>query len=173
MPTRILGIDPGINGACAIYSVDARAWMVIDLPTVGEGSQRRINAPALRDWLGKYAVHRAFIESVAAFPGQGVSSMFRFGRAVGAIESVVAVASIPITYVVPQQWKRFYGLRGSDKEQSRSMAVQRFPSLATHLARVMDHGRAEAALIAFFGAAVAGAVASMAPLDNPRATGTE
>lgn len=175
---RILGIDPGINGAAAIYSTDAHAWMVIDLPTVGQDGQRRINAPALKDWLAKYAINRAFLELAQAMPsipgadgvrrGMGSVSSFHYGRTAGAIDATVACCNIPITYVTPQSWKRFYGLKGADKELSRAMAIQRFPTLARHLERKLDNNRAEAALIAYYGAAIAGAVSSLAPLDNPR-----
>jgi crossover junction endodeoxyribonuclease RuvC len=172
---RILGIDPGLSGGVAVYFVDIKRWLVIDLPTVGEGAQRRLNAPALRDWLGNPPPDHAFIESVQAMPsipdkfgirrGMGVASSFRFGRVTGAIEATVACCNIPITLVVPQSWKRFYGLRGSDKEASRALALRRFPTAASHLARKLDHGRAEAMLIAYFGASAVGAVRSMSPLD--------
>ena len=39
-----------------------------------------------------------------------------------------------------------------DKGVSRSVAIQRFPKNAADFARVMDDGRAEAALIALYGA---------------------
>lgn len=165
---RILGIDPGLTGAVALYAAAAPRglqWTIEDLPTIGDGAQRRINAPELRDLVKASRPDACYIESVAAFPGQGVSSMFRFGRAVGAIEAIIATCDVPIHYVVPQSWKKFYGLRGSDKEQSRAMALRRWPTESNRLQRKLDHGRAEAMLIAAYGAAATGAVSAMSPLD--------
>ena len=170
-PVRILGIDPGLNGAAAIYWVQPQLWKVVDLPTVGDSAQRRINAPALREWImgngGASGPHHAFIESVHALPKEAASFSFRYGRAIGALEATVACWNIPMTLVVPQQWKRFYNLRGPDKEQSRALAIRRFPTASGWLERKKDHGRAEAMLIAYFGAAAVGAVRSMSPLDAP------
>lgn len=147
---NILGIDPGMEGGAAIYSEDTLVD-VIDLPTAGDGSSKRINAVALRAWILKYSPAHAFIEDVHSMPRQGISSSFRFGRAAGAIEAVVACCGIPYTIVTPQIWKKHYGLKGPDKEQSRALAVRLFPYGAAALARKKDHGRAEAALIASYG----------------------
>lgn len=151
---KILGIDPGLSGGAAIYappfSLELR-WQIIDLPTVGELSQRRILAPALRDWIMQHAPDHAFVEQVSAMPKQGVSSGFRFGRAAGAIDAVIACCGVPVTYIAPQRWKKFHGLKGSDKEASRARALQLAPDLSSLLARKKDHGRAEAVLIALYG----------------------
>jgi hypothetical protein len=83
-----------------------------------------------------------------AMPRQGASSGFKYGRAVGAIEAVIALCGIPLTIIEPTAWKKFHGLRGSDKEANRQRALQLFPAGHSMLARKKDHGRAEAALIA-------------------------
>lgn len=155
--TRILGVDPGLSGACVVYAPQfsvksGMRWNVIDLPTIGEGSQRRINAPALRDFITKFTPDHAFVESVAAMPKQGVSSGFRFGRATGAIDAVIACCGVPISYVHSIRWKKHHGLKGPDKEQSRMRALQLAPELSIFLERKKDHGRAEAALLALYGA---------------------
>lgn len=152
---RILAIDPGMNGAACVYTpqfsvASGMRWHVIDLPTVGDGSQRRINATALRDFIMKLTPDCSFIESVGAMPKQGVASSFRFGHVCGVIEGVVACCGIPITYVHSTRWKKFHGLRGPDKEQSRLRALQLAPELSPLLERKRDHGRAEAALLALF-----------------------
>lgn len=155
---RVLGIDPGMNGGVCIFAPSfsnssGMRWQIADLPTIGDKSQRRINAVLLRDWIVRGIPDHAFIEAVAAMPKQGVSSGFRFGRAAGAIDAVVACCGIPITYVSARRWKNYHGLSGPDKEQSRARALQLAPELAELLARKKDHGRAEAALIALYGAA--------------------
>lgn len=158
---RILGIDPGMSGAAVIYCPLASKesglrWQVLDIPTVGDKTMRRVNAPILRDFISRIDPTCAFIELATVMPKQGIASSGRYMRAVGALEAVVACLNIPITFVTPQTWKKFHGLKGSDKEQSRARAVQRFPEAASLLTRKLDHGRAEAMLIAAYGAAVIG-----------------
>jgi len=92
------------------------------------------------------------IERAQAMPKQGASSGFKYGRAVGAIEAVVACCAIPLTIVEPSIWKKLHALRGGDKEAGRQRALQLFPTAHELLARKRDHGRAEAALIALAGA---------------------
>lgn len=147
----LLGIDPGMEGGAAMY--DGTSLEVIDLPTVGEGAARRINAPALRDWIAARRPGHAFVEGAQSMPRQGVSSAFRYGRAAGAIEAIVACCGVPFTLVAPGAWKRHHGLSGPDKEKSRVLAVRLFPASSSDLARKRDHGRAEAALIAAYGLA--------------------
>lgn len=150
---RIIGIDVGLSGGVAIVS-DAGWAEVFDLPVSGDGPSARINAAALKDLLmGENAAAQthAFVENANAHPDQGVSSVFRYGRAVGAIEAAVACAGVPITLVAPQTWKKFFHLKGPNKERSRHLAIQRFPAVASSLSRKKDHGRAEALLIASYG----------------------
>jgi len=86
-----------------------------------------------------------------ATPKQGASSGFKYGRATGSLETVIACCEIPMTIVEPSVWKKFPQLRGSDKEASRQRALMLFPA-ACSLTRKKDHGRAETALIALAGA---------------------
>ena len=113
---RILGIDPGLSGGACVYcplaSKDSgMRWHVIDLPTAGEGTQRRINAPEFRDWISRLDPEIAFIELATVMPKQGIASSGRYMRAVGAIEAIVAALNIPIIFVTPQTWKKFYSLQ--------------------------------------------------------------
>lgn len=155
---RILAVDPGLTGAACIYGTQfsmesGMRWNLADLPVAGDGSQRRLNATALRDFILRFTPDVAFIEGVYPMPGQNVSGVFRFGRVAGAIDAVVACCGIPVTYVAPQVWKKFHGLKGPDKEQSRVRAIQLVPELGESLMRKKDHGRAEAVLIALYAAA--------------------
>lgn len=154
---RMLGIDPGINGALALYvAVDDRAFIadVIDIPTTGDKGEaaRRVHGSILVDWIRDQHATHAYIENVGSMPDQGIASAFRFGRAVGAIECAVEAARVPFTLVSPVVWKKMFGLKGPDKEQSRQLAARRFPDATRWLARKLDHQRAEAMLIAEFGA---------------------
>lgn len=85
------------------------------------------------------------IESVHSMPGQGVASTFKFGRAVGAIEAVVALFREPWFIVSPQRWKADMGVT-SDKSTSLNLARQLWTTAP--LTRKKDHGVAEALLLA-------------------------
>jgi len=149
---KILGVDPGIHGGCAIVMVQDGAKPdvvdIIDIPVAGVKAKERVDVLALRDWIQQYKPDHAVIERAQAMPKQGASSGFKYGRATGAIEAVIACCEIPLTIIEPTAWKKFHQLRGGDKEGGRQRALQLFPAAHALLARKKDHGRAEAALIA-------------------------
>lgn len=152
----IVGIDPGASGAIAFFDPKAGILHVHDMPVMEierSGKTKREISPTLLanilhdDW-GHNIV---WIEKVGAMPGQGVSSMFQFGRGVGMIEGVIAAEGLSLNYVTPQAWQKAVGVRGG-KDGSRLRAVELFPKYANLFARKKDDGRAEAALIAWYGA---------------------
>jgi Holliday junction resolvasome RuvABC endonuclease subunit len=148
--TRYLGVDPGLSGALAIIETINSVPVlidVIDMPSTGTGAKARVDIIAAAEWIAKHAPSTAYVERAQAFPGQGASSGFSYGRAVGAIEAVVALGSIPMILVEASVWKRRLHLPGKDKEITRQKALQLFPSQHALFARKRDHGRAEAALI--------------------------
>jgi crossover junction endodeoxyribonuclease RuvC len=125
-------------------------WLVdaIDIPVTGVGAKERVDVLAIRTWIIAHAPQHAIIERAQAMPKQGASSGFKYGRAVGALEAVLACCEIPMTIVEPSMWKKAHHLRGGDKEAGRQRALQLFPAAHAMFARRKDHGRAEAALIA-------------------------
>jgi crossover junction endodeoxyribonuclease RuvC len=149
---KLLGIDPGIHGGLAIVELnDGAAPQLIDaadIPTVGSGAKERVDVLALRAWIQTHRPDRAGIERAQAMPKQGASSGFKYGRATGALEAVLACCEIPLELVEPSVWKRARHLRGGDKEGARQLALQIFPAAHALFARRKDHQRAEAALIA-------------------------
>jgi crossover junction endodeoxyribonuclease RuvC len=151
----ILGIDPGIRGGLAILELEDGAAPLlidaIDIPVVGIKAKERVDALAIRTWIMAHMPQHAFVERAQAMPKQGASSGFKYGRATGSLEAVIACCEIPLTIIEPSQWKKFHQLRGSDKEAGRQRALQLFPGAHALLARKKDHGRAEAALIALAG----------------------
>lgn len=152
---RILGIDVGLSGGAALLEVQMDAQRVndiIDLPTFGEGPSRRINAASLATWIRAAKPDHAFIELAGSMPQQGIASAFRYGRATGSLESTVACCGVPYTLVTPQVWKKHFGLKGPDKEQSRALAIKLYPGAAHFMVRKGDHGKSEALLIATYGA---------------------
>ena len=124
-----------------------------DMPVMpkatGKGNQ--VNSYALAAILRDSGVKMAYVETVHAMPGQGVTSMFSFGKAAGTIEGVLAGLEIPVTFVTPQAWKKPLGLLKKDKDVSRTLAIQLFPALSEQLKRKKDGGRADALLIARHG----------------------
>jgi Holliday junction resolvasome RuvABC endonuclease subunit len=148
--TKYLGVDPGLSGALAVIEmingvpalVDA-----IDTPATGTGAKARVDIIAAAEWIAKHAPSIAYVERAQAFPRQGASSGFSYGRAVGAIEAVVTLCRVPMILVEASSWKRQLHLPGKDKEAARQRALQLFPSQHTLLALKRWHGRAEAALI--------------------------
>lgn len=152
---RILGVDPGASGALVILDTDDNNLTVFDMPCVevkrGTRNVRQVSAQLVVDLLHGHALSHAFVEKVGAMPGQGVASMFAFGRAAGVIEGVLAGLCIPTTYVPPQEWQKAMRVTGG-KDGARSRAAQLWPGQATYFSRVKDDGRADAALIAAYGA---------------------
>lgn len=145
----ILGIDPGLSGALALWR---DGWTLLDMPVAGDGKGHEINGPELCRWLREQHPDHAFVEYAAARPGQGVSSMFKFGVTYGATKMALAACSVAYTVITPAKWKPAVGIQtGADKEQSRLRALQLFPDQAASLARKKDHARADAMLLAYFG----------------------
>ena len=144
----ILGIDPGISGAIAFYFPDHPERVAVEDMPVAAGD---VDAVTLANRIRAMAPDVVFLERVGAMPGQGVSSMFKFGRAYGTAIGVIGAAAIPLYLVTPATWKKAFRL-SPDKEMSRALALRMFPSVADSFKRKKDDGRAEAALIARYGA---------------------
>lgn len=146
----IMGIDPGLGGAVAFYfPSDPSRVSVEDMPLAGG----EVSAVLLAELIVNYQPSLAVIERVSAMPGQGVVSMFNFGRAYGDVRGCLGALAIPIEYVTPQKWKKHYQLP-ADKEKCRLRALQLFPACADHFKLKKHHGRAEAAMIAKYGAEI-------------------
>lgn len=156
----VIGIDPGLSGALALYHSPSGQLVVEDMPTFqlakGKKAKRFLDygmvGRIISDWARDFHP-RAFIELVGVMPGQGIASAFDFGRTTGALIQACASALISFEQVTPQVWKRAMGIAtGSGKDASRARASNLFPRHAALFSRVKDDGRAEAALIARYGA---------------------
>lgn len=158
-PFLILGIDPGLTGAVAWLKTDpdecrVELLHVEDIPTAqakqGKTMKSHLLLSALADILGNpvFNPSHVVIEEVGAMPGQGVTSMFRFGHTAGAIAGICAGLRFPVHFVRPNVWTRQAGVRPGD-DAGRLRANQLFPNQAHLFARKKDHNRADAALIAY------------------------
>lgn len=152
---HVLGVDPGASGALAMIDTVLAALVVADMPyaVVPVGAHRRklVSETWLAETVRSWGPDVAWIERVHAMPKQGVSSSFSFGMHYGLVRGVLAAAGVPIHLVTPQEWKRNFRL-GPSKTSARVTAAQLFPSNAGLFRRNKDDGRAEAALLALFGA---------------------
>lgn len=150
----VLGLDPGIAGAFAI--LDGDSILIDDLPLhqAQHGKSAKVRAEldlhTLRIELEGRAIEHAFIEQVAARPGQGTVSMFRFGFACGAVTGLLVAMGISITTVRPQEWQKHHRV-GPSPDAARQRAVQLYPSVAASLTRKRDQHRADALLLACYG----------------------
>lgn len=151
----ILAIDPGASGALAFFNPEAGTLDIIDTPTVqikrGAKLKTEISAQMLSAIIRPRQPDIAILELVGAMPGQGVSSMFQFGRGVGMYEGALAALQIPVTYITPQGWQKAVNAR-SGKDGNRQRAAEIYPAYAQLFARKKDDGRADAALMAWWAA---------------------
>jgi crossover junction endodeoxyribonuclease RuvC len=154
-----IGIDPGLSGAIAIISTES--LKIFDMPTMtverNGKAKRQVSASELAEMLYLYSGRdcHVYCERVSAMAGQGVTSVFSFGRSFGMIEGILAAFKLPVTFVPPATWVKAVG-RGQGKDASRARAMELFPSDQEQFKRVKDDGRADAALIAYWGSRNAG-----------------
>ena len=149
MSRYVLGVDPGLSGALALLDPDGDLLEVDDMPAAAGRVSGVLVQNLLRGW-GCDMGHldgTAVIEDVNARPTDARSSAFKFGRATGVVEGVIAANCWPLAYVTPAKWKKALGL-SADKGVSRRRAIELWPDHAHLFARVKDDGRAEAALLA-------------------------
>jgi crossover junction endodeoxyribonuclease RuvC len=147
-PRCILGIDPGISGAIAFFFPDHPERVACDDMPVAAGN---VDAVTLAARIAVMMPDVVFLEQVGSMPGQGIASTFKFGRGFGTVIGVVGALKLPLHLVAPSRWKAHFRLP-ADKEMARALALRTFPACAEQFSRKLDHGRAEAALLARFGA---------------------
>ena len=151
----IIGIDPGITGAICFFE-DGELKDVIDMPTMASGNKNKqqvngsqiFNEISLRAKKHKTENINVIVEQVSAMPGQGVTSMFNFGQSFGIIKGVCAAMQLPIYFVRPAKWKKYFDLINSQKDSSRVRAIEMFPKFSSVLSRKKDSNKADAILIA-------------------------
>ena len=148
-----MGIDPGLGGGIAFYFPAKPDFAsVYDMPVAG----KEIDVAGIARLVAQYMPDAAFVEAVHAMPRQGVSSTFRFGVAYGAVLGVLGACHIATHLVTPKRWQKHFHLIGGDKEQSRALALRLFPARAELFAKKKNENRAEAVLIARYGAETSG-----------------
>ena len=149
----IIGIDPGISGAISIIE-NKKILEVYDTPTMIEGkkNKKQINgaqvANIIKERLKSDNEVIVVVEHVNAMPGQGVTSMFNFGQSFGVIKGICAALNLPIYFVRPTKWKKYFNLIKTNKDASRTKVIEVYPEISNKLHRKKDSNRADAILIA-------------------------
>ena len=153
----IIGIDPGISGSICFFE-DGKILDVIEMPTMTEGkkNKRQVNGSQIYNEIlkriNKFEKQniRVVIEQVSAMPGQGVTSMFNFGQSFGILKGICSAMQLPMYFVRPAKWKKYFGLINSEKDASRTRAIEMFPYFSSQLSKKKDTNKADAILIASF-----------------------
>ena len=153
----IIGIDPGISGSICFFE-DGKIIDVVDMPTMADGkkNKRQVNGSQIYNEISKRIDKfqnndvRVIVEQVSAMPGQGVTSMFNFGQSFGILKGICSAMRLPIYFVRPAKWKRYFNLINSEKDASRTRAIEIFPYFSSQLSKKKDSNKADAILIASF-----------------------
>ena len=153
----IIVIDPGMSGSICFFK-NGEINDVIDMPIMTEGkkNKKQVNGSQIFNEISKRIKEidskdiKVVIEQVSAMPGQGVTSMFNFGQSYGVLKGVCAAMRLPMYFVRPAKWKKYFNLINSEKDASRTKAIEIFPYFSSNLAKKKDSNKADAILIASY-----------------------
>ena len=153
----IIGIDPGISGSICFLQ-DGKIVDVVEMPTMTEGkkNKKQVNGSQIVNEISEKIKEldkreiKVVIEQVSAMPGQGVTSMFNFGQSFGILKGICSAMQLPMYFVRPAKWKKYFNLINSEKDASRTKAIEVFPYYSSELSKKKDSNKADAILIASF-----------------------
>ncbi len=153
----IIGIDPGISGSICFFE-DGKILDVVEMPTMTEGkkNKKQVNGSQIFNEITKRIKNidkkniKVIIEQVSAMPGQGVTSMFNFGQSFGILKGICSAMQLPVYFIRPAKWKKYFNLINSEKDASRTKAIEIFPYFSLNLAKKKDSNKADAILIASY-----------------------
>jgi crossover junction endodeoxyribonuclease RuvC len=153
----IIGVDPGLSGSICFFE-DGKILDVVEMPTMTEGkkNKRQVNGSQVYNEISKKIKQvdkkdiKVIIEQVSAMPGQGVTSMFNFGQSYGILKGMCSAMQLPMYFVRPAKWKKYFGLINSEKDASRTKAIEIFPYFSSNLSKKKDSNKADAILIASY-----------------------
>ena len=153
----IISIDPGISGSICFFE-DGKILDVVEMPTMIEGkkNKKQVNGSQIYNEILKRTIKmdkkniKVIIEQVSAMPGQGVTSMFNFGQSYGILKGICSGMQLPMYFVRPAKWKKYFNLINSEKDASRTKAIEIFPYFSTNLSKKKDSNKADAILIASY-----------------------
>ena len=147
-----IGIDPGLKGGIAVFDTTEGFLRVDRTPLIRKKDAKdQFDIPgmvALLDYPSDRV--KVTIEQVGARPGQGVTSMFRFGFGLGIWHGIIVTRGFELLTVTPQKWKGHYQL-DAEKESARAKANEMFPRCQGRWKLKKHDGLFEAALIGHYG----------------------
>lgn len=121
----VIGIDPGADGAYAAMDGNGQCLAAAVLPVVKVKRGTELDVDSFARTLEGYpADSLVVLEVVHAMPGQGVTSMFSFGRIYGEIIGTVKTMGLSLEMATPQAWKKVV-LAGTDKSDGAQLAYCR------------------------------------------------
>ncbi len=153
----IIGIDPGLSGSICFFE-DGKILDVVEMPTMIEGkkNKKQVNGSQIYNEISERINKvdkkdiKVVIEQVSAMPGQGVTSMFNFGQSFGILKGMCSAMQLSMHFVRPAKWKKYFNLINSEKDASRTKAIEIFPYFSANLAKKKDANKADAILIASY-----------------------
>ena len=153
----IIGIDPGISGSICFFQ-DGKIIDIIEMPNMAEGkkNKKQVNGSQIYNEISSRIKKinrediKVVIEQVSAMPGQGVTSMFNFGQSFGVLKGICSAMQLSVYFVRPAKWKKYFNLINSEKDASRTKAIEIFPYISSQLSRKKDANKADAILLASF-----------------------
>ena len=151
----VIGIDPGISGSICFFN-EGKIIDVVEMPTMTEGkkNKKQVNGAQIFNEISERIKRfdkrniKVVIEQVSAMPGQGVTSMFNFGQSYGILKGICSAMQLPMYFVRPAKWKKYFNLINSEKDASRTRAIEIFPYFSSQLSKKKDSNKADAMLIA-------------------------
>jgi len=135
----IFGIDPGVSGAICVLN-KRKIVEVYEMPTMidGKKNKRQVNGAEVTNIFLKELGYekkeaKVVVEHVNAMPGQGVTSMFNFGQSFGVIKGICAALRLPVYFVRPVKWKKYFNLIKTNKDASRTKVIEIFPNISSKI----------------------------------------
>ena len=153
----IIGIDPGISGSICFFE-NGKVIDIVEMPNMANGkkNKKQVNGAKIYNEIFSRIKNynkkdiKVVIEQVSAMPGQGVTSMFNFGQSFGVLKGVCSAMQLPMYFVRPAKWKKYFNLINSEKDASRTKAIEIFPYISSQLSKKKDANKADAILLASF-----------------------
>ena len=155
--TLIIAIDPGISGSLCFFE-EGKIIDIVEMPNMAAGkkNKRQVNGAQIYNEISLRIKNfqkeniKVVIEQVSAMPGQGVTSIFNFGQSFGVLKGICSAMQLPMYFVRPAKWKKYFNLINSKKDASRTKAIEIFPYVSAQLSKKKDSNKADAILLASF-----------------------
>lgn len=148
----MIAIDPGKNGGIA-WRYPSGIMGCCAMPKT-EGD---LKDALCRTWRSMADDWDVYLEAVHAMPGQGVTSMFTFGRNYGFILGVLMALGARVVLVQPRKWQQAIGItpaakgapKSAHKAKLKAEAQRLYPGMNVTLSTcdallLLEYGRRQA-----------------------------